>query len=138
MAALSELFSSQFNYSTTPKEEDPPSVYIHKDGEETKMSGGSGNGFNEPFTLISSTAESMGAAAAEHASTRGFMGHLNTGKDWISNKHSKVQPWAEFFNPRNFSVPKGAGDVTSRLFGNLQRFQSNYLFVFLGLIVYCV
>lgn len=78
------------------------------------------------------TAETLGA------SSKGFLGHVNSGKAWLASKHSKVKPWTEFFNPKNFSVPKGMGDVTTRLLGNLQRFQTNYLFVFLGLLVYCV
>lgn len=136
MAALADLFSSRgTDFSATTETEDPPSVYIQQDGGAKNMSGDS---FNEPFTLITSTTESLGSVAAENARARGFLGHINTGKDWITAKHSKVQPWAEFFNPRNFSLPRGAGEVTSRLLGNLQRFQSNYLFVFLGLIVYCM
>ena len=138
MAALSDLFSSPFKSQDPPQtseKDDPPSVFIQQD---STMSGGSGNTFGEPFTLISSTAETLGTAAADRAGSRGFMGHLNSGKDWIAAKHSKVQPWAEFFNPKNFSVPRGAGEVTTRLLGNLQRYQTNYLFVFLGLLVYCV
>ena len=137
MAALSDLFSSPFkNHFQASEKEDPPSVFIQQ--ESPTMSGGSGDTFSEPFTLISSTAESLGAAAADRASSRGFMGHLNSGKDWIAAKHSKVQPWAEFFNPKNFSIPRGAGEVTSRLVSNLQRYQTNYLFVFLVLVIYCM
>ncbi len=138
MAALSDLFSSPFKSKDSPQtaeKEDPPSVYIQQNN--TAMSGGSGT-FSEPFTLISSTAETLGAAAADRASSRGFMGHINSGKEWIAAKHSKVQPWSEFFTPRNFSIPRGAGEVTTRILGNLQRFQTNYLFVFLGLLVYCM
>ena len=131
MAALVDLFSSKAANSFGAPE-DPPSVFIQR---EENMAADS---FSEPFTLISSTAESLGSVAAEKAGTKGFLGHISSGKDWIATKHSKVQPWAEFFNPRSFSLPKGAGDVTSRLLGNVQRFQSNYLFVFLGLIVYCM
>ena len=138
MAALSDLFTSPFKSQDPPQssgKEDPPSVYIQQDNSTAKMSGDT---FSEPFTLISSTAESLGSAAAERAGSRGFMGHVNTGKEWITAKHSKVQPWADFFSPRGFSLPKGAGEVTTRLLGNLQRFQTNYLFGCLGLLVYCM
>lgn len=142
MAALSDLFASQFkssDTSTPPEKQDPPSVYIQQDGGGDMSEGNSKSGnFDEPFTLISSTAESFGATAADRVSTKDFMGHIASGKDWIASKHSKVQPWMVFFNPKNFSVPRGGGEVTSRLLGNLQRFQTNYLFVFLGLVVYCV
>ncbi len=138
MAALADLISSQFNFSATPEAQEPPSVYLQGDGEGKNMSGSVGDSFSEPFTLISSTAESFGAVASDQANARGFLGHIKTGKDWIASKHAKVQPWSEFFSPRSVSWPKGAGEVTSRLLGNLLRFQSNYLFVFLGLIVYCM
>jgi hypothetical protein len=133
MASLVDLFSSKL--PATPENQEPPSVYIKQEGEGEAMAADS---FSEPFTLITSTAESLGSVAADNANARGFLGHISNGKDWIASRHSKVQPWAEFFNPRNFSLPKGAGDVTSRLLGNVQRFQSNYLFVFLGLIIYCM
>lgn len=141
MASLSGLFTSQFKSPDSykpPLEQDPPSVYIQNESESRNMSGGSGDDFSEPFTLISSTVDNLGEAARDHAGSKGFLGHISSGKDWIASKHSKVKPWGEFFNPRSFSLPRGAGDVTSRLLGNLQRFQTNYLFVFLGLIVYCM
>ena len=53
-------------------------------------------------------------------------------------KHSGVRPWAEFLNVRKISKPKSSGEAVSRVLGNLARFQSNYLFVFLGLVVYCM
>lgn len=143
MAALSDLIASQFKSSDTsapPEKQDPPSVYLQREGGGDTMSEGppkQGN-FDEPFTLISSAADSFGSSVADRAGSRDLMGHFTSGKEWIASKHSKVQPWAVFFNPKNFSLPKGAGEVTSRLLGNLQRFQSNYLFVFLGLVVYCV
>lgn len=91
--------------------------------------------FDEPFTLITSSAEKLSSAAT---SGGGLMGTFKAGKEWISNKHSGVQPWAEFLDVRKVSRPKSAGEVTSRILGNLQRYQSNYLFVFLGLVIYCM
>ena len=49
-----------------------------------------------------------------------------------------VHPWAEFFNVRSVSRPANVGDATSRLLSNLRIFYMNYLFVFMGLTVYCV
>lgn len=100
------------------------------------MSGEStGVDFEEPFTLISSSAEK---ALGADPSAKGLMNQLKAGKDWIASKHSGVQPWAEFLNIRYVSLPKSVGEATSRLLSNLHRFQSNYLFVFLGLVVYCM
>ena len=53
-------------------------------------------------------------------------------------KHAGVRPWSEFLNLRHISRPKGSGDAVKRVLGNVGRFQSNYLFVFLGLMVYCM
>ena len=83
----------------------------------------------EPFTMISQE----GAAAA---GTGGFLGRLQAGKDWIQGKHQGVQPWAEFLNVKRVSKPKSTGDATKRVVYNIQRFQTNYLFVFLGLVLY--
>lgn len=104
-----------------------------------EMSGeGTANGdFDEPFTLITSSAEKLGSAAASGAGG-GLMGTFKAGKEWITTKHSGVQPWAEFLDVRKITKPKNIGDVTSRILGNLQRYQSNYLFVFLGLVIYCM
>lgn len=53
-------------------------------------------------------------------------------------KHAGVRPWSEFFNPQYLSRPKGSGDAVKRVLTNVGRFQSNYLFVFLGLVIYCM
>lgn len=138
MAALSDVLLSDSRLPELKKGEakEPLTVYIQDAmADATNRDGAGGGGFNEPFTLISSTAESLGSSAA---SSKNFMSHLSAGKDWIANKHAKVQPWSEFFNVRNVSKPKGAGDVTGRILGNLQRYQSNYLFVFMGLALYCM
>lgn len=82
----------------------------------------------EPFTLITQEGED----------SRGILGHLKASKEWIKGKHAGVQPWAEFFNVKKISRPQGAGGATRRVFYNIKYFQSNYLFVFLGLIIYCM
>lgn len=134
MATTPELLLPQSNTAgrTSSGEKEPLAVYIQEAMEDNGR--GTRDTFSEPFTLISSTAETLGSAAT----SRSFLAHLSTGKDWIASRHAKVHPWSEFFNIRNVSRPKGAGEVTSRILGNLQRYQSNYLFVFLGLLVYCM
>ncbi len=84
----------------------------------------------ESFTMI--TQEGAGETEG------GIFGKLQAGKEWIQGKHSGVQPWAEFLNVKRVSKPQGTADVTKRLVSNVSRFQSNYLFVFLGLVLYCV
>ena len=56
----------------------------------------------------------------------------------LQGRHAGVRPWAEFLNVRNISKPKSSGEAVGRVLGNISRFQSNYLFVFLGLVVYCM
>jgi len=82
----------------------------------------------EPFTLI--TQEGNGG--------QGIVGHLKASKEWIQGKHAGVRPWGEFVNIKNISRPRGAGDAMRKVFHNVQHFQSNYLFVFLGLVIYCM
>ena len=53
-------------------------------------------------------------------------------------RHAGVRPWSEFLSIHRISKPKSSGDAIKRLFGNISRFQSNYLFVFLGLVLYCM
>ena len=85
----------------------------------------------ESFTLISQDTEGGGNGA-------GLLGGIKAGKEWIQDKRSGVRPWGEFFALRRVTRPSGAGDVTKRLIYNLQRYQNNYLFVFLGLFAYCM
>ena len=82
----------------------------------------------EPFTLITQEVEGG----------RGILGHLKASKEWIKGKHAGVRPWAEFFNVKKISRPQGAGGATRRVFYNIKHYQSNYLFVFLGLVIYCM
>ena len=134
MATFSEVSLSQtYNPGQNSRgEKEPLAVYIQEAMDDNDR--GTRDTFNESFTLISSTAENLRSAP----STRSILGHISAGKDWIASRHARVHPWSEFFNIRNVSRPKGAGEVTSRILGNLQRYQSNYLFVFLGLLVYCM
>ena len=105
------------------------------------MSSQGDDDFNEPFTLITSTVSSLSggeSSSSTSTSTKGFVGFVKASRDWVANKHAGVQPWAEFLNVRNISKPSSVGVATSRVLANLLRFQSNYLFVFLGLLIYCV
>ncbi|XP_053697402.1 prenylated Rab acceptor protein 1 [Sabethes cyaneus] len=49
-----------------------------------------------------------------------------------------VRPWSEFLQTANFKTVANIPRLTNRIIRNLAYFQSNYLFVFLGLIVYCL
>ncbi|XP_072409490.1 prenylated Rab acceptor protein 1-like [Chiloscyllium punctatum] len=59
-------------------------------------------------------------------------------KEWIERRRLTIRPWASFVDQKRFSRPKNFGEMCKRLVKNVEYFQSNYVFVFLGLIVYCV
>lgn len=89
--------------------------------------------FDEPFTLISTAGSSI-----DTPESSGFLGKIQVGRDWIQSRHAVVRPWSEFLNIKKVSKPKSGADVLHRIVSNVQRFQSNYLFVFLGLVIYCI
>ncbi len=101
-----------------------------------------GQDFNEPFTLITSTVDALKSGHQSSAPSvttgKGFVGLVKTSRDWVANKHAGVKPWSEFVNIRNVTKPSSVSAGTSRVLANLMRFQSNYLFVFIGLIIYCM
>ncbi|XP_058716049.1 LOW QUALITY PROTEIN: prenylated Rab acceptor protein 1 [Poecile atricapillus] len=49
-----------------------------------------------------------------------------------------VRPWGSFLDQRRFGVPRDFGELCRRLGHNAERFQSNYLILFLGLVLYCL
>ena len=59
-------------------------------------------------------------------------------RDWFQRQRDSIQPWAEFLNTKKFKMPKSVAPVGPRLIKNVNRFQSNYLFVFLGLLLFCL
>ncbi|XP_033641165.1 prenylated Rab acceptor protein 1-like isoform X2 [Asterias rubens] len=59
-------------------------------------------------------------------------------REWIQKKRASVRPWTEFLKTKQFSKPKGMKEVTTRVISNVETYQSNYLFVFVGLLVYCL
>ncbi|XP_022086026.1 prenylated Rab acceptor protein 1-like isoform X2 [Acanthaster planci] len=59
-------------------------------------------------------------------------------REWIQKKRASVRPWTEFLKTSQFSKPKSVKEVTSRVVSNIETYQSNYLFVFVGLLVYCL
>ncbi|XP_029432982.1 prenylated Rab acceptor protein 1 [Rhinatrema bivittatum] len=59
-------------------------------------------------------------------------------KEWLDRRRSTIRPWANFVDQRRFSKPRNFGEMCKRLVKNVEHFQSNYVFVFLGLILYCI
>ncbi|XP_055641113.1 prenylated Rab acceptor protein 1 [Toxorhynchites rutilus septentrionalis] len=58
--------------------------------------------------------------------------------EFLRITRQNVRPWSEFLQTANFKTVANVPRLTNRIIRNLGYFQSNYLFVFLGLIVYCL
>ena len=59
-------------------------------------------------------------------------------REWFNKRRESVAPWGEFFNASKFKVPKTLAKGGKRVVANIDKFQSNYLFVFLGLVAFCM
>ena len=59
-------------------------------------------------------------------------------RDWFQKRREGVQPWAEFLSVQRLKAPTSLAATGKRIVANVEKFQSNYLFVFLGLVVFCM
>lgn len=59
-------------------------------------------------------------------------------KDWFDRRRTHIRPWSNFVDQRRFTRPMNFGDLCKRVTRNVEHFQSNYVFIFLGLILYCI
>eukprot|EP01100_Stratorugosa_tubuloviscum_P014432 TRINITY_DN7713_c0_g2_i1.p1 TRINITY_DN7713_c0_g2~~TRINITY_DN7713_c0_g2_i1.p1 ORF type:complete len:164 (-),score=44.36 TRINITY_DN7713_c0_g2_i1:86-577(-) len=58
---------------------------------------------------------------------------------WKETQVTKLRPWSEFFNRSKFIFPEKNYDfLLSRISKNLDYFQTNYLLLFIGLLVYSI
>ncbi|KAG9355781.1 hypothetical protein JZ751_000622 [Albula glossodonta] len=67
---------------------------------------------------------------------RGFSGGV--AKEWFDRRRMAMQPWSGFVDQRRFSKPRNFGELCQRVVRNLDTYHSNYTFIFLGLILYCI
>lgn len=59
-------------------------------------------------------------------------------QDWLVKRKEMIKPWAEFINTNLFRKPLNVTQWSKRAVKNIENYQTNYLFVFVGLIVYCI
>ncbi|KAF7283175.1 hypothetical protein GWI33_001238 [Rhynchophorus ferrugineus] len=59
-------------------------------------------------------------------------------REWIQQQRQNVRPWLVFIQTSNFKVAPTLPRLAKRLMRNIEYFQANYLFVFLGLFIYCL
>jgi anoctamin-1 len=57
-------------------------------------------------------------------------------KEWFGQRRENIRPWILFINTGNFRTPSSLPRLARRIVRNVEYFQSNYFFVFLGLIFY--
>ncbi|KAL4229412.1 Prenylated Rab acceptor protein 1 [Mactra antiquata] len=59
-------------------------------------------------------------------------------REWLAKARDGIRPWGDFVNTSKFQTPKSVAPIPKRVMKNIEHFQSNYLFVFLGLVVFCI
>jgi len=59
-------------------------------------------------------------------------------REWLGRRRANLRPVGTFFNTSNFQIPPSAGRLSKRLIKNVEYFQSNYVCVFLVLVLYCL
>jgi len=59
-------------------------------------------------------------------------------REWIHTRRRNIRAWTVFLNASWFQTPQSAAQLGQRIVRNLDHFQSNYFFVFLALMIYCI
>jgi len=59
-------------------------------------------------------------------------------REWFHRTRESVKPWGAFVSTQRFKLPKHVAPLGKRIIKNIEHFQGNYLFVFLGLVIFCV
>merc|ERR1712059_16301 len=59
-------------------------------------------------------------------------------REWVNRRKATLRPVGTFFNTANFQLPSSAGRLSKRVIKNVEYFQSNYVCVFLVLVLYCL
>merc|ERR1711976_117563 len=81
-------------------------------------------------------------SAPEPAGKTGVMATMTLSnaqvREWVQKRRESIQPWGDFLNTAKFKLPKSVAPVGKRIVANIEKFQSNYLFVFLLLVVFCI
>lgn len=58
--------------------------------------------------------------------------------EWVQHRRQNIRPWMTFFNSANFRKPPSLTRLSKRVLANIEYFKSNYLFVYIGLVLYCL
>ncbi|CAL7952015.1 unnamed protein product [Xylocopa violacea] len=58
--------------------------------------------------------------------------------EWIEHRKANIRPWSLFLNTSNMKASPSLPRLTKRIMKNIDYFQSNYVFVFIGVVLYCL
>lgn len=61
-----------------------------------------------------------------------------TPKEWLHHRREGLRSWRQFVNTNRIKFPSSLSDLGKRTMKNVEFFQSNYLCVFLVLMLYCI
>jgi len=64
--------------------------------------------------------------------------NAKSAQQWLIQRKDSVKPWAEFINTNSFKKPISVKQWSTRSMKNIEHYQTNYMFVFAGLIIYCI
>ena len=87
----------------------------------------------DEFTYVSSSAFILPQITPSSLANK-----ISSIKDLAIRTSSKLRPWSEFFRFTKVSKPKNVSSLLSRVYHNIFYFQNNYIFLFLGLVAYCL
>lgn len=62
----------------------------------------------------------------------------SSAREWISSRRQTIQPWSQFLSTSRFTKPTSVAVAGTRVVKNIEHFQTNYLFVFIILLIYCI
>merc|ERR1712002_1447635 len=64
--------------------------------------------------------------------------NAKSAQEWLSKRKEMIKPWSEFLNTNSFRKPISTKQWSRRAVKNVEMYQTNYLFVFVGLIFYAI
>ncbi|XP_046884939.1 prenylated Rab acceptor protein 1 isoform X1 [Hypomesus transpacificus] len=110
------------------------------------MTSGGHKGENCLVDMESKAGDFFSDTEPEAAQASGVMGKfslpkgisVSMAKEWLDKRRVSIRPWSSFVDQRKFSKPRNFGEMCQRVVKNVDTYNSNYTFIFLGLILYCI
>ncbi|KAL8596203.1 hypothetical protein ACOMHN_021243 [Nucella lapillus] len=61
-----------------------------------------------------------------------------TAREMLHNTRERVKPWGDFLDTKRFQLPTSLPPLPRRVVQNIREFHGNYVFIFVGLFLFCV